>query len=331
MVLSSIARSLRHICAGTMALTLATHAAADAPDANWPAKPVTLVAPFTPGGTTDIVARALANQLQIIWKQAVVVDNRPGAGGTVGAALVARANPDGYTLLLANVGHAAAPALYKNLPYDFTRNLDSITNVAIVPNVLLVPKSLPVSNVAELVKYMKERKAPVSYGSAGIGSTQHLSAELLKSLARVDAVHVPYKGAAPMMTDLIGARLEFAIDSAGSAAAQISGGHVKALGVTTTRRTASFPNLPTLDESGLPGYAATTWYSISTTAGTPQPVKDRIYQGIVQALATQGMKDVLAGMSAEPGGMPPAEFDRFVHAEVKRWTDLIKNGATIKE
>ena len=134
-----------------------------------------------------------------------------------------------------------------------------------------------------------------------------------------------------MSPALIGARLEFAIDSAGSAAAQISGGHVKALGVTTTKRTASFPNLPTLDESGLPGYAATTWYSISTTAGTPKPVKDKMYQGIVQALATQGMKDVLASMSADPGGMPPAEFDRFVHAEVKRWTDLIKNSATIKE
>lgn len=331
MPLSSTLRLLRGLGASAIALSLAAQAAADSPDANWPSRPVTLVAPFTPGGTTDIVARALANQLQIIWKQAVIVDNKPGAGGTVGAALVARASPDGYTLLLANVGHAAAPALYKNLPYDFTRSLDSITNVAIVPNVLLVPRSLPVSNVAELVKYMKERKAAVSYGSAGIGSTQHLSAELLKSLAKVDAVHVPYKGAAPMMTDLIGGRLEFAIDSAGSAAAQISGGHVKALGVTTTRRTASFPNLPTLDESGLPGYAATTWYSISTTAGTPQPVKDKLYQGIVQALATPGMKDVLAGMSAEPGGMPPPEFDRFVRAEVVRWTALIKNSASIKE
>ena len=321
---------IRNFGAIVAALTMATGATAQPAD-HWPNKPVTLVAPFTPGGTTDIVARALANQLQIIWKQPVIVDNKPGAGGTVGAALVARAAPDGYTLLLANVGHAAAPALYKNLPYDFTKNLDSITNVAQVPNVLLVPKSLPVSNVSELIKHMKDSKASVSYGSAGIGSTQHLSAELLKSLAKVDAVHVPYKGAAPMMTDLIGGRLEFAIDSAGSAASQIAGGNVKALGVTTGKRTSSFPNLPTLNESGLPGYTATTWYSISTTHGTPKATKEKMYQGIVQALATPAMKDVLAGMSAEAGGMPTKEFERFVDAEVQRWTDLIKNSAVIKE
>ena len=329
--MQSLSRARRNFTLSVVSMAFTAGAIAQSPTENWPTKAVTLIAPFTPGGTTDIVARALANQLQIIWKQPVVVDNRPGAGGTVGAAAVARANPDGYTLLLANVGHAAAPALYKNLPYDFVKNLDSITNVALVPNILLVPKSLPVNNVGELIKYMKDSKQPVSYGSAGIGSTQHLSAELLKSMANVDAVHVPYKGAAPMMTDLIGERLEFAIDSAGSAASQISGGNVKAIGITTAKRTASFPNLPTLNESGLPGYTSTTWYSISTTAGTPQPIKDKLYQSIVQALATPGMKNVLAGMSAEPGGMPPAEFDRYVRSEVKRWTDLITNSATIKE
>ena len=306
-------------------------AIAQSPTENWPTKAVTLIAPFTPGGTTDIVARALANQLQIIWKQPVIVDNRPGAGGTVGAAAVARATPDGYTLLLANVGHAAAPALYKNLPYDFVKNLDSITNVALVPNILLVPKSLPVNNVGELIKYMKDRKGAVSYGSAGIGSTQHLSAELLKSLAKVEATHIPYKGAAPMMTDLIGERIDFAIDSAGSAAAQLNGGHVKALGVTTLKRAVAFPALPTLDESGLPGYVATTWYSIAVPKGTPPAVKQKIYRGIVDALATPGMKNVLAGMSADPGGMPTAEFDRYVRSEVQRWTALVQNGASIKE
>lgn len=321
---------LRGLSTVATALSLAGTATAQSAD-SWPNKPVTLIAPFTPGGTTDILARAIASQLQIIWKQPVIVDNKPGAGGTVGAALVARAAPDGYTLLLANVGHAAAPALYKNLSYDFTKNLDSITNVALVPNVLLVPKSLPVSNVAELIKHIKNSKAPVSYGSAGIGSTQHLSAELLKSLAKVDATHVPYKGAAPMMTDLIGSRLEFAIDSAGSASSQISGGYVKALGVTTNKRTSAFPNLPTLNESGLPGYTAATWYSISTTHATPKATKEKMYKGIVQALATPSMKDTLASMSAEAGGMPTAEFERFVDAEVQRWTDLIKKSASIKE
>lgn len=181
---------------------LASHCASAAAQTTeaWPTKPVTLIAPFTPGGTTDLVARALATQLQTLWSQPVIVDNKPGAG-TAGAALTARAPADGYTLLLANVGHtAAACGLYKNLPYEFTTHLESITSVAQVPNVLLVPKSLPVANVGELIKGDEaDRKGAVSYGSAGIGSTQHLSAELLKSLAKVEATHIPYKGAAPMM------------------------------------------------------------------------------------------------------------------------------------
>ncbi len=314
-----------------LATVMATQVAAQPGPDTWPTKPVTLIAPFTPGGTTDLVARSLATQLQALWKQPVIVDNKPGAGGTVGAALTARAPADGYTLLLANVGHAAASALYKNLPYEFTTHLESITNVAQVPNVLLVPKSAPVNTVADLIQQARTRKGALSYGSAGVGSTQHLSAELLKSLAGIEATHIPYKGAAPMMTDLIGGRIDFAIDSAGSAAAQLAGGHVKALGVTTLKHTSAFPNLPTLDESGLPGYATTTWYSIAVPRGTPPAVKDKLYRSIVEALATQGMKDVLAGMSAEPGGMPPGEFDRYVRSEVQRWTGLVRDSATIKE
>lgn len=328
--MQSVTRTLRRLCLAVAGVTLAASAAAQTTEA-WPTTPVTLIAPFTPGGTTDLVARALATQLQTLWSQPVIVDNKLGAGGTVGAALTARAPADGYTLLLANVGHTAAAALYKNLPYEFTTHLESITSVAQVPNVLLVPKSLPVANVGELIKYMKDRKGAVSYGSAGIGSTQHLSAELLKSLAKVEATHIPYKGAAPMMTDLIGERIDFAIDSAGSAAAQLNGGHVKALGVTTLKRAVAFPALPTLDESGLPGYVATTWYSIAVPKGTPPAVKQKIYRGIVDALATPGMKNVLAGMSADPGGMPTAEFDRYVRSEVQRWTALVQNGASIKE
>lgn len=328
--MTSLARTRRCFVLALAAATAATCANAQTAD-KWPAKAVTLIAPFTPGGTTDLVARALATQLQILWSQPVVVDNKPGAGGTVGAALTARAPADGYTLLLANVGHAAASALYKKLPYEFTTDLESITSVALVPNVLLVSKSLPVSNVGELIQYMKRNPGRVSYGSAGVGSTQHLSAELLKSLAKVDATHVPYKGAAPMMTDLIGGRIEFAIDSAGSAAAQINGGHVKALGVTTLKRASAFPKLATLDESGLRGYTATTWYSIAVPKGTPPAVKEKIYRGIVDVLATPAMKNVMAGMSAEPGGMPTAEFDSFVRAEVQRWTSLVQSNASLQE
>jgi tripartite-type tricarboxylate transporter receptor subunit TctC len=220
---------------GTSTMLAATASPSQAAD--WPAKPITLVAPFTPGGTTDIVARAIALQLQRELGQPVMVDNRPGAGGTLGAATVARAQPDGYMLLLANVGHAAAPALYKNLPYDFERDMTQITTVAIVPNVLIVRKTLPVNNVKELIAYLKSHRAEANYGSAGIGTTQHLSAELLKKQAGFEAIHVPYKGASPMMTDIIGGRVMFALDSAASANAQLAGGNIKALAVTTPKRT----------------------------------------------------------------------------------------------
>ncbi|SHH66040.1 Tripartite-type tricarboxylate transporter, receptor component TctC [Pollutimonas bauzanensis] len=298
--------------------------------AEWPAKPITLVAPFTPGGTTDLMARAIAQQLQNELGQTVVVENKPGAGGTVGAAYVARSAPDGYTLLLANVGHAAAAALYKTLTYDFQTDLDSITSVAYVPNVLIVNKSLPVNTVAELVEYIRQRPGEVNYGSAGIGSTQHLSGELLKSSAKLDAEHVPYKGASPMMSDLIGGRLAFALDSAGSAAAQIAGGNVKALGVTTLKRASAFPDLPTLDEAGVPGYSMTTWYSLAAPKGLPPEVETKIYQAVVKAMKNPAMQKTLEGMAAEPGGTPPDEFKKFVVDESRRWVDLVSSSAIAK-
>ncbi|RTZ43449.1 tripartite tricarboxylate transporter substrate binding protein [Candidimonas sp. SYP-B2681] len=295
--------------------------------AEWPSKPITLVAPFTPGGTTDLVARAVAHQLQNELGQPVVVENKPGAGGTLGAAYVARSAADGYTLLLANVGHAAAAALYKGLSYNFQNDLDSITSVAHVPNVLIVNKSLPVNSVAELLEYIKQRPGEVNYGSAGIGSTQHLSGELLKSSAKIDAEHIPYKGASPMMSDLIGGRLAFALDSAGSAAAQMAGGNVKALGVTTLKRASAFPDLPTLDEAGVPGYAMTTWYSLAGPKGLPPEVEAKIHAAVVNSMKNPAMQKILAGMAAEPGGTPPAEFKKFVAEESTRWTDLVSSSA----
>lgn len=290
--------------------------------AEWPTKPITLVAPFTPGGTTDIVARAIAAQLQQQLGQSVIVDNRPGAGGTLGAAMVARAQPDGYTLLLANVGHAAAPALYKNLTYDFEKDMTHISTVAVVPNVLIVRKSLPVNNVKELIAYLKEHRAEATYGSAGIGTTQHLSAELLKKQASFEAVHVPYKGASPMMTDIIGGRVVFALDSAASANAQLAGGNIKALAVTTSQRTRFLPDVPTLNEAGVPGYQMSTWYSLAAPRNLPAPIRDRIYQAVVAAMKDPAMQNTLQSMAAEPGGMTPAALTTFVHAETKRWTAI---------
>ncbi|CAM3553039.1 tripartite tricarboxylate transporter substrate binding protein [Bordetella sputigena] len=315
---------------GLLAATLATMAgyaalalpASPAAAADWPERPITLVAPFTPGGTTDIVARAVAMQLQQQLGQPVVVENKPGAGGTVGAGIVARAKPDGYTLLLANVGHTAAGVLYKNLPYDFERDMTQITTVANVPNVLVVAKTLPVNNVREFLDYAKAHPKEINYGSAGIGTTQHLSAELLKKQTGMQALHVPFKGAAPMMTDLIGGRLTFAVDSAASAAAQINGGGVKPLAVTSLQRTRFLPDVPTLDESGVTGYQMTTWYSLAGPKGLPPAIVDRIWRAVQASMDDPVMRKALEGMAAEPGGMEPAKFQAFVHQETVRWTEL---------
>jgi tripartite-type tricarboxylate transporter receptor subunit TctC len=312
---------------GLLAATLAACAAlalsaSPATAADWPERPITLVAPFTPGGTTDIVARAVAMQLQQQLGQPVVVENKPGAGGTVGAGIVARAKPDGYTLLLANVGHTAAGVLYKNLPYDFERDMTQITTVANVPNVLVVAKTLPVNNVREFLDYAKAHAKEINYGSAGIGTTQHLSAELLKKQTGMQALHVPFKGAAPMMTDLIGGRLTFAVDSAASAAAQINGGGVKPLAVTSLQRTRFLPDVPTLDESGVTGYQMTTWYSLAAPKGLPPAIVDRIWRAVQASMDDPVMRKALEGMAAEPGGMEPAKFQAFVHQETVRWTDL---------
>ncbi|OZI34549.1 LacI family transcriptional regulator [Bordetella genomosp. 10] len=312
---------------GVLVLALAGCAGLLAPSAqaaDWPDRPITLVAPFTPGGTTDIVARAIAVQLQQQLGQTVIVENKPGAGGTLGAGYVARAKPDGYTLLLANVGHAAAGVLYKNLPYDFERDMTQITTVANVPNVLVVAKNFPANNVRELLAYAKAHPNDVNYGSAGIGTTQHLSAELLKKQTGMTALHVPFKGAAPMMTDLIGGRITFALDSAASAAAQINGGGVKPLAVTSLTRTRFLPDVPTLDESGVPGYQMTTWYSLAGPKDLPPAVTDRIYRAVRAAMDDPNMRKALDSMAADPGGMEPAKFQAFVHQETLRWTELAR-------
>jgi len=313
---------------GLLVLTLASCASLLTPSvraANWPEHSITLIAPFTPGGTTDIIARAIAAQLQQRLGQPVVVENKPGAGGTLGADFVVRAKPDGYTMLLGNVGHAAAGVLYKNLPYDFERDMTHITTVANVPNVLVVPKSLPVNNVRELLAYAKAHPQEISYGSAGIGTTQHLSGELLKKQSGIQALHVPYKGAAPMMTDLIGGRLTFALDSAASAVAQINGGGVKPLAVTSLTHTRFLPGVPTLDESGVPGYEMTTWYSLEAPKDLPPAITDRIYRAVCATMDDLDMRKILESMAAEPGGMEPAKFQTFVHQETVRWATLAQD------
>jgi tripartite-type tricarboxylate transporter receptor subunit TctC len=230
---------------------------------DWPAKPITIVVPFVAGGTTDIVARIAAQALSERLHQSVVVENVGGAGGTLGASNAARAPADGYTIFMATVAHTMAPGIYKKLSYDFEKDFEPITIAASVPNILIVNPSLPAKSVPELIAYIKANPGKVNYGSAGVGSTEHMSGALFRSLAGLDIVHVPYRGGAPMLADLVAGHIQMSIETSGAATPFIKGGQVRALAVSPAKRSALFPDLPTLAEAGLPGYDVTTCNVIS--------------------------------------------------------------------
>jgi tripartite-type tricarboxylate transporter receptor subunit TctC len=307
-------------------------AASSAGAQTWPDKSITLVAPFPPGGTTDILARAVAQNLQLELGQTVVVQNKPGAGGTLGTGIAARAPADGYTLVLSNVGNTAAGMLYADLPFNFDSDFTHITTIAVVPNVLIVTKSSPYDTLEQLLADTKKHPGQVNFGSAGVGTPQHLNAELVAKQAGLKIVHVPYKGASPMMTDLIAGRVTFSIDTAGSAISQMNAGMVKALAVTSLNRAALLPAVPTIAESaGFAGFQATTWYGIEAPKGLPDAIKEKIYRAVVAMLKRPEMIKTLDGMAALPGGMPPAEYATFVTQETKRWEALAEVFAATKQ
>lgn len=297
----------------------------------WPTRPITLIVPFPPGGTTDIVARALAHKLSEQFGQPVIVDNRGGAGGNLGANVAAKAAPDGYTVFMATVAHAMAPGLYKKLPYDFVRDFDPVTVVASLPNVLIVNPAIKANSVAEFIAYLKANPDKVNYGSAGPGSTEHMSGELFRSQAGVKIAHVPYKGGAPMMLDLMTGQIQMAIETSASAQAQVKAGQVKALAVTTLQRSNAFPGIPTLKESGLPNYEVTTWYGMLVPHGTPAPVIARLYRETAAALKDPDLLKRFEDFGAAPGGEPPEQFAKFIKREIATWTRVAKeSGATIE-
>ncbi len=297
----------------------------------WPAKSITLVVPFAAGGTTDLVGRPLAQSLAARLGQSVVVDNRAGAGGTIGAGIAAKSPADGYTLFLATIAHTIAPGMYKNLSYDFVRDFDPITMVAEVPNVLIVNPAMPAKTSAELIAYAKANPGKVNFGSAGPGSVEHLSGELYRSMAGIDIVHVPYKGGAPMMTDLIAGHIQMAIETSGSALQHIKAGAVRALAVSTRAPSPFFPGLPTLDGAGLKGYDVTTWYGLLVPRGTPAPVETKLYQTVSEILKTPDMSARLADLGAVAGGEPPEKFAAFIASETAKWTKVVKEaGVTVE-
>jgi tripartite-type tricarboxylate transporter receptor subunit TctC len=292
---------------------------------DWPTKPITIVVPFVAGGTTDIVARIVAQSLSERLHQSIVIENVGGGGGNIGATNAARAAPDGYTLFMATVAHTMAPGIYKKLAYDFEKDFDPITIAASVPNILIVNPAVPATSVAELIAYIKSNPGKVNYGSAGIGSTEHMSGALFRSLAGLDIVHVPYRGGAPMLADLVAGHIQMSIETSGAATPFIKAGQVRALAVSPAKRSALFPELPTLAEAGLAGYDVTTWYGVLVPKGTPQPIRDKLYAEVVQVLKSPDVVARLRDIGAEPGGEPPAQFAAFIHAETAKWIKLAKD------
>ena len=311
-------------------LALALCAAAfvlGAPEASaqaWPTKPIKIINPFPAGGGVDTFARPTAAKLSIALGQQVVVENMGGAGGTVGAARAAKEPPDGYTLFAGAVHHTIAETLYTKLPYSLERDFVTITVLSFVPNVVVVHPKHDFKTLAELIAYAKANPGKLNYGSAGNGTTHHLAGELFKLTTGAQLTHVPYKGAGPMMLDLLAGQVDMAFDGMGTSANQIKGGKLRPLAVTTQKRSPLLPAVPTMQEAGVAGYEVTTWYAMWGIRGTPQPIIDRVYAEIVKALQQPDMKELWASQSADPGGMTPAEFAVFQKAEIAKWGKVVK-------
>ena len=291
----------------------------------YPSKPIRYVVPFPAGGPLDIVARALGQELNKSWGQPVIVDNRPGAGGNIGADFVAKSQPDGYTIVMGAVStHAINVTLYSKLPYDPIKDFAPITLITSVPNVLVVHPSVPARNVKELIALAKARPGALNFASGSTGSAGHLAGELFKTMAHVDMAHIPYKGAAPAVVDLMAGQVSLMFDNLASALPNIKAGRVRALAVTTLRRSPMLPELPTISEAGLRGFDVATWFGVLAPAGTPPEIVSKFNAEIVRILNTPAMKERLAVLGAEPVGNKPEEFAAFIKAEIPKYARVIK-------
>jgi tripartite-type tricarboxylate transporter receptor subunit TctC len=294
-------------------------------NAQYPTKPLRLVVPFAPGGSTDIFARLIAERAQGPLGQPVVVENRAGAAGNIGAAEVARAAPDGYTLLMATTGVMAINnALYKNMTFDAAKDLEPVLFVASITNVLIVPPDFPAKSVAELIALAKKEPGKLSFASSGAGSSTHMSAELFKSLSGTDILHIPYKGSGQALPDLMSGRVSMMFENAPGAVSHIKAGKVRALAQTGSKRSPSMPDLPTVAESGVAGYESLSWSGIAVPAGTPRAVVERLNKDLNAVLATAEMRQKLAEQGAETIGGPPDAFAQHIRAEREKWSRLIR-------
>lgn len=307
-----------------LAAAVAVFAATAAFAQSYPNKPITLVVPFPPGGTTDVLARTVAQKLNEAWGQPVVVDNKPGAGATIGATYVAKAQPDGYTLLMGAVHHTIATSLYASLPYDFQRDLAPITVVALVPNVLAINPSVPATTVKELVAYGKSNPGKLAYGSNGQGTLQHLIGEQFSAINGVEMLHVPYKGSGPLTTDLVGGQVSMSFDTITPVLPQIKAGRLRALAVTTGKRSPALPDVPTLAEAGLPGFDQGSWFGILAPARTPPEIVNKLNAEIVKILNMPDVQQKFADIGAQKVGNSPQEMAALIRADTEKYANVVK-------
>ena len=326
----------RVVIAGCMAALLGLSSLPSVAQTAWPSKPVKIIVPFAPGGTTDILARAMAPELSKAFGQPFIVENRAGAGGNIGAEVVAKAPADGYTLLMGTVGtHGINKALYSKMPFDSQKDFAPITLVAGVPNVMVMnadkAKALNINTVPEFIKYAKAHPGQFSMASSGNGTSIHLAGELFKSMTGIFMTHIPYRGSGPALLDLVGGNVDVMFDNLPSALPQIKGGKLKAFAVTSTQRSAALPDVPTIEEAAkLKGFDASSWFGLLAPAGTPADIINRIQQESAKSLGTPAIKEKLLAQGAIPGGNTPEQFTTFINAEHKKWAQVVKvSGAKV--
>jgi len=309
-----------------LAAALSMAAAASLANAQaWPTKPVTFLNPFPAGGGTDTFARPIAAKLSQQLGQQFIVENQGGAGGTVGAANVTKRPPDGYNLFFGAVHHTIAESLYTKLPYSLEKDFEPVTVAAFVPNVVSIHPKHDFKTLKDLIAYAKANPGKLNYGSAGSGTTHHMAAELFKTMTGTFMTHIPYRGAGPLMLDLLAGQVDLAFDGLGTSSAQIKGGKLRGLAVTSAQRNPALPDIPTVIEAGVPGYEVRTWYGIWVLKGTPPEIKNRLYQETVKAMDHPDLKKIWAEQGATAGGMPPAEMEKLVRSEIVKWAKVVKD------
>jgi tripartite-type tricarboxylate transporter receptor subunit TctC len=314
----------RSVIFSAAALTLSL-AGAGAMAQAWPSKPISLIVPFPAGGTTDVLARAVGQELSKALGQPVIVESKPGAGATLGADYVTKAKADGYTLLMGAVHHTIATSVYKKLPYDFQKDLAPVSTVALVPNVLVVNANVPAKNARELLALAKAEPGKLTYGSNGNGTGQHLIGAQFEGMGGVQLLHVPYKGSGPLATDLLGGQITMSFDTITPVLPHIKGGKLRALAVTTARRSPALPDVPTLDESGLKGFDMGTWFGVLAPAAAPKDIVVRLNAEIVKIVNAPDFRKKMAEIGAEPVGDTPAQMARQIKDDTERFAKLVKD------